>query len=146
MKIYRLVIVIALMGLATTSFGQTESYSQKVKTMLRLNGTMETFRSSLTMILNSYKSAYSNVSEEAWQELEQEFRSASLDDLVEMLVPVYHKYLSEDDLDAIIAFYRTPAGKKLADSTPDIMRDSMKVGQEWGKAVGEKVAGKLQGN
>jgi len=69
---------------------------------------------------------------------------ASIDELVEMLAPVYKKHLSEDDLDKIIQFYNTPVGKKLAEATPAITQESMQVGQQWGMKVGQIVADKLE--
>ncbi|MFM8242752.1 MAG: DUF2059 domain-containing protein [Crocinitomicaceae bacterium] len=47
-------------------------------------------------------------------------------------------------LDRIIAFYATPAGKKLSASQPAITAESMSVGQEWGARLGERVLKKLK--
>lgn len=49
------------------------------------------------------------------------------DEMVEQVVPVYERYLSVDELKAIIQFYKTPAGKKLLKAQPKIMEDSMVV-------------------
>ncbi|MFN8886767.1 MAG: DUF2059 domain-containing protein, partial [Cyclobacteriaceae bacterium] len=58
--------------------------------------------------------------------------------------PVYKKYLTEGDLNEIIAFYNSPAGKKMAESTPGIMSESMKAGQVWGPAVATRIVDKLK--
>jgi hypothetical protein len=76
--------------------------------------------------------------------LEKEFLKTSLDDLVDMLVPVYSKHLTLDDLQKIIDFYQTPAGKKYAEKTPLIMQESMQIGQQWGMKIGQKFQEKLQ--
>jgi hypothetical protein len=67
-----------------------------------------------------------------------------MDDLVTLLAPVYEKHLTEADLNEVIKFYNTPAGKKLAQKNPAIMQDSMVAGQTWGMKVAEKVQAKLK--
>jgi hypothetical protein len=61
-----------------------------------------------------------------------------------MLAPVYYKHLTLEDLNQIIVFYKTPAGKKMATATPAITQESMQIGQQWGMKIGEKVEDKLR--
>ena len=51
----------------------------------------------------------------------------NIDEIIERLVPVYDKYYAEDDLREIIQFYESPAGQKVMEATPQIMRESMEV-------------------
>lgn len=67
-----------------------------------------------------------------WDTFKQELDA---NELMSMIVPVYQKHLSEEDIQAILAFYRTPAGKKLISVQPAIMQESMMVGQQWGQEV-----------
>lgn len=53
------------------------------------------------------------------------------DSLIDLLVPVYEKHLTKDDVEQLIAFYRSPVGRKLASVTPAISLESAKVGQQW---------------
>lgn len=53
----------------------------------------------------------------------------------EMLYPIYHKYLSLEEINQIIEFYQTPVGKKLLKVLPDIFRESMLAGQKWGESL-----------
>ena len=74
----------------------------------------------------------------------KEFLNTSLDDLVEMLVPVYSKYMTQGDLEKLIEFYQTPVGKKYAKSTPMITQESMQVGQQWGMKIGQEFEKKMK--
>ena len=47
------------------------------------------------------------------------------DEMIELITPVYEKYLTAEDLESIIKFYKSPAGKKLLEAQPKIMKDSM---------------------
>ena len=53
-------------------------------------------------------------------------------DLMDKIVPVYQKNLSEDDIQAILSFDNTPDGKKLLASQPVIMQESVQIDQQWG--------------
>ena len=80
---------------------------------------------------------------DAWDSLEKEFLAMSLNDLTKMLVPVYSKHLTKNDLEKLIAFYQTEVGTKFANSTPAIMQESMQVGQQWGMELGKRFNEKM---
>jgi hypothetical protein len=65
-------------------------------------------------------------------------------ELMNMLIRVYDKYLTEEDLDALIAFYSTDTGQKIIKSLPEITKESMNVGAEWGREVGAKLMEQLK--
>ena len=67
-----------------------------------------------------------------------------MDELADMLAPVYEKHMTENDLKKIIEFYQTPVGKKYAEKTPLITQESMQVGQQWGMRIGQKVMERLK--
>jgi uncharacterized protein len=53
------------------------------------------------------------------------FKELVLDDLIQDVVPVYQKHLTRSDVEAVIAFYSTPAGKKILREQPAMIRESM---------------------
>ena len=57
---------------------------------------------------------------------------ASMDELYDQLVMVYMDAYTEEEIDAIMAFYNTPVGKKMVAKTPEITQRSMQIGQQWG--------------
>jgi uncharacterized protein len=67
-----------------------------------------------------------------WDTFKQEMDAK---ELMAAIVPVYQKQLSEEDIQAILSFYSTPAGKKLISAQPAIMQESMIIGQQWGQKV-----------
>ncbi len=46
-----------------------------------------------------------------------------------LVIPIYQKYLNEEDVQKINAFYETPTGQKLLKVQPKIARESMQAGQ-----------------
>jgi len=142
----KLLTVFALLLLiSASSFGQIEKgYSKTLKKMFEVSGTEQTYQVAITHIFTMFKDVYPAVEQEVWDGLEKEFSSRSINELTEMLVPVYAKYMTRDDLKDLIKFFETPVGKKFAKNTPFIMEESMLIGQEWGKKIGEDFAKKME--
>jgi hypothetical protein len=127
------------------SFGQSDDeFKAKLKNMFEVSGSEEAYKTVIKQMITMYKQQFSSVPEEAWNELQKEFLKTSIDDLVDMLVPVYSRHLTLDDLQKIIEFYQTPVGKKYAEKTPLIMQESIQVGQQWGMKIGQEFQNKLQ--
>jgi uncharacterized protein len=57
---------------------------------------------------------------------------------VEMAVPVYDKYLSDQDVKDLTAFYGTPLGKKTLTVLPKMMAELQEQGTKMGEAVGRQ--------
>ncbi|GAB3661739.1 hypothetical protein GCM10028791_36490 [Echinicola sediminis] len=130
---------------ALSSFGQADDgFKRTLKKMLEVSGSEEVFKTSVTQMFAMFKQQNPNVQIEKWDELEKAYLKTSMDELVEMLVPVYRKYLSEEELQELINFYNTPAGKKFAQSSPLIMKESMQIGQQWGMKIAQEVMQKLE--
>ncbi|MBL56691.1 MAG: hypothetical protein CMP61_05845 [Flavobacteriales bacterium] len=142
----KIILIIALTITSySVSFGQVdENYVKTLKTMFKVTGSEETYSTVIKQMFTMFKEQYSNVEEKTWVELEKEFQKTSINDLVRMLAPVYVKYLNQEELQELIDFYSSPVGKKIAQSTPLITQESMQIGQEWGKKIGEEFVQKMK--
>lgn len=47
------------------------------------------------------------------------------EELLQAMAPIYEKYFTKSDIDAIVAFYSSPAGKKMVNQTPEITQEAM---------------------
>jgi hypothetical protein len=61
----------------------------------------------------------------------------------DIFAPIYAKHFTEDDLDAMIAFYETETGKKLAKKRPKIQNEAMNAGAAWGAKTGARIMAEL---
>jgi uncharacterized protein len=43
-----------------------------------------------------------------------------------------------------LAFYESPAGKKISDVTPNITTEAIQVGQNWGASIVSKIQAKMK--
>jgi hypothetical protein len=53
----------------------------------------------------------------------------------ELVYPIYHKFFTLEELKGLLAFYRTPLGRKLLSAMPQLVKESMAAGQKWGQLV-----------
>ena len=137
--------IILLVNVSLTAFGQTDNeYSDTLKRMFEVSGSEESYRAVIKQMFTMYKQQYSNVDAVVWNDLEKEFLKTSLNELTQMLIPVYSKYMTQEDLKELIKFYETPVGNKFAKNTPLIMQESMQIGQQWGMKIGEDFANKMK--
>ena len=60
-------------------------------------------------------------------------------ELIEQIAHLYAEKLAMEDLTALVAFYKSPAGMKFVSAQPDIMRQSMMLGQRWGAQLGREI-------
>lgn len=54
-----------------------------------------------------------------------------------LIFPIYDKYFSDEEIVALIAFYESPLGKKTTSVLPQIMNESLAVGEILGREVQE---------
>ena len=93
--------------------------------------TMETVLAQMKVQLEGdIQKRYPNLSPESVQKLEASINDAinlyPVDEMLEDLMPVYQKYLTKADVDAIIGFYSSPAGQRFLDRMPAMTQEAMK--------------------
>lgn len=69
---------------------------------------------------------------------------SQLESFADLAAKVYAREFSESDLDAMLAFDRTPAGQHVIEKQPEIGRAMMQVGQEWGQGIARDVIAEYQ--
>ncbi len=107
-----------------------------VKELMNISGAEQMGTMMMNQMIPALKQAIPEASEEFWQDV---MVSMDMKDLMNNIIPVYQKNLSEVDIQAILAFYKTPSGQKLLASQPAIMQESMQIGQQWGQRVFQEV-------
>ena len=58
--------------------------------------------------------------------------------LVDLAVPIYDKYLSDDDIKGLTQFYQTPLGQKTLTVLPKLLGECQEAGRKWGSDVGRQ--------
>ena len=136
--------ILLCVGFIASISAQDQEYRNEVKKMMELSGGAVSFEQTINQMLENMQGQLMNVPAEFWIEMKTEMTKDGIDKLIEMITPIYYKYFTLEDLKQINAFYETPIGKKWGNAQPDVVKDQMTVGMEWGKEIGEKVVNKLR--
>ena len=137
--------VLAAMGVLVILGGAVhaeESQKQKdIRKLLKITGSGELGQQVMGQMMANFKKTMPQVPEKFWSDFMKEVHT---DELVDLIVPVYDRNLTHDDVKELIRFYETPTGKKFVSVLPKITQESMAVGEKWGRDLGMRVMVKLQ--
>jgi uncharacterized protein len=75
--------------------------------------------------------------------LQKELASKS-GEIVTDVARIYAQHFSDQELKEILAFYKTPTGKKMLAEEPQVINESMKYAQNWANDLYEKVLGRFR--
>ena len=114
---------------------------KEVEKMLELTGMEKLMSQVKRQMLTAIQKQQPNLGKEFWDKLDKKM---DMQELVEKIIPVYDKYYTLEDLKAVNAFYESAAGKKVLATLPQVMQESMKIGQEWGESIGKQAAAEAE--
>jgi len=127
--------------LSFSGYSQDSEKIKDIKKMLELTGSGKMGIQVMQNLLTSFKKSFPDVDEKFWDDFMREIKPEDLDALI---IPIYDKYYTEEEIKQLIKFYNSPIGKKSIDKMPAIMQESMEVGQNWGREVADKVIAQLK--
>lgn len=142
--LFSIVLCLAFLVLATSVSAQEDSYRKALAEMLDASGTLAVDKASISQLLPLMQHTYSNVPDTFWVEYEKEFSQKVDEKFIDVYVPIYKKYLTENDLKKITSFYKSPVGRKLAESTPTIVAEAVAAGRQFGRELMQMITQKLK--
>ena len=112
-----------------------------IRQLLVVTGTSKLMAQEMDQMVASLRNGLPDAPPEFWTK----FRArVNTDDLIALIVPVYDKYYTLDDINGLLAFYQTPLGQKVITTLPQVTRESMTIGQAWGEAQAKAVVHELE--
>jgi len=86
-------------------------------------------RQTRTTSTEALKARYPRITPEQLERVnkisEESMRDFPVDAMLDDMIPIYQKHLTGTDVDAMIAFYSSPTGKKLMQQLPQITQEAM---------------------
>ena len=136
-------------GLATTSARAKDlqvsgAKEQSIRKLIRVTNGLQLGIQALDQLFAQLRPSVPQVSDEAWSNLVAEVRGAAMSDFEALLVPVYDRHFTQEEVDGLVAFYESPLGKKTVEKMPAVMGEAMAVGGAWGQAVMERIVERAQ--
>jgi hypothetical protein len=140
MLVRRSLLAVGAFGISLLCFGQDAPDAAKkkeatIRELLQVTGAAKLG----TQMIDQMGAALGKQMGPDFTEYWKEFSSkVNVDDLENLIVPIYAKHFETSDLEEMIRFNKTPVGQKVIRETPALVQESMAAGMEWGQALGKK--------
>lgn len=134
-------LVLALPLSAAAPGQATPSKQALIQRLLKLTKAGELGLQAMRQGITAQKQASPQIPEAFWTEFMKRF---SVEQIEAMVLPVYERHFSAEELQALLRFFETPAGRAFLEKQPVIQQESMEAGQALGEKIGREVAEKLQ--
>ena len=142
-------ILAALPGMSSAQTPDTTRIAA-AKQMMEVAGTAAQFDQVMPLMSQQMSQAFKNLAPGSATEIDDVFRQLvpkfieRKGELLDQIATLYATEMTLDELNAIVAFYKSPVGAKFASVQPKILRDSMALGQRWGQKIGEELADEVR--
>jgi uncharacterized protein len=127
---------------ASLAYGQVSREKEReIRKLLDATGTTKTMPVMMDQMIAQFRKAFPTVPAQFWDDFRKE---VDIDELVTLMLPIYDKHMSLEDLKAANTFFATPAGKRFAEKMPVMSAEGFEVGRKWGEAKGRLVVERLK--
>ena len=131
-RLFSIALCLTFILSATSVSAQDAAYREALSKMLEASGAMTTVKSMVPQMIGMMKHTYSNVPDEFWKSFEEQLSEKANTQFLDI-------YLKK-----ITAFYESPVGKKLAESTPVMTAEAMEAGQQIGMGIAKEIMANLK--
>ena len=138
--------ILAVLAGASSAQAPDKARVAAAKQMMELAGSAAQFDQVMPLMSQQMSQAFKNLAPGSATEIDDVFRQlvprfvARKGELLDQIAGLYATEMTLDELNAIVAFYKSPAGLKFASVQPKILRESMALGQQWGQKIGAEFA------
>ena len=131
------IFITLLLSLSFNSLSSQDNYKSLLIDYMTAQGQFETFNATIDQ-MGSMMGVTIKESDKG------EFTKDVMGSLIDLLVPIYKKHFSEQDLKDAIQMYKTPIGKKISEKTPIIAQETMQASMQWGMELSQKMQKYIQ--
>lgn len=141
-------------AVAAAAQGPTPEERAEVRELLAITHALEVgemfSRSIVKDMTQALKNARPDLPQRAFDLLAEEVNATVSDEMraeggfEDLLFGLYRKHFTRDEIRALIAFYKTPVGSKLAAKQPVLAQEAMEIGAIWGEALGPKIVDRVK--
>jgi hypothetical protein len=131
------VIAVLVSGLSARA---EDEQDKDIRRLLELTGGGQLGVQVVSQMVETFKQSI-KAPDGFWEDFMKEVNP---NDIVNLAVPIYRRYLEPGDVKDLIRLYETPAARKFVKVQPQILRESQEAGSRWGQQLVEKVMRKLE--
>lgn len=119
----------------------SSSVVEDIDRLIRVTGYEQMLPAMLDQMVAPLKSINPQVPEEVWDELIAQFDAS---EMIDLMVPVYQKHFTHDEIRQLLEFYSTPLGRKIIAVLPAVTQECIAIGQDYGLRAAQRVIQRLQ--
>ncbi len=138
------ILIIFFNVLFLSGYAQQADFNSKIRKMIKLQGIEQSWSTIINKMVDMKKVEHPEIDKEFWVKFEKDIVEKSYDRLYEFVIPIYKKYFTEEEVDTILAFYETDAGKSLINKTPLILQESKEADRKLGEEMAVKIIEKVE--
>ncbi len=127
----------ALAGAATDIAPDKEADIEK---LLDITDSLDMGQQVVDQLFAMQQSVQRAVPQEVWDEIRAELDMTRIRPVI---VAIWARHFSHDDIRGLIEFYESPLGRKLVETQPAVMQESMAAGELWARQVLERIRTRL---
>lgn len=150
---------IVLYGLLLAALAVTPAYGKEIsrdkrveiEKLLEVTGALKIGQQFSASMVNQLaqvlRSSNPNLPKRAIEVLPEEVNAvmdSNMAGFKELLIQVYDRHYTLEDLKGLNQFYSTPLGRKVISTLPAVMQDSMAAGQKFGESLGPEIGRRLE--
>jgi hypothetical protein len=111
--------------------------------VIEASGTVDAMLAGVRAAIPAQRTAMPQVPEEFWTRFDARLAD-DVPQLADSMAVLYAKTFSLQELEAFVAFHRSPAGQHLRAQQPTLVTTGSAIGQRWGARVGSEIAATLK--
>jgi hypothetical protein len=140
-----LAIYLVAAGIAPAQTAQPTSSidpekEQNIRLLFQATNPKDLLPQVLDQLFAAFKQAMPNVPQEFWDSFKEK---VDVNELVNLMIPIYDKYFTADDIKAMLVFYDSPTGRKVTATIVPLTQEKMSVMKAWGRGKGTEVKEEL---
>jgi len=116
----------------TSKIDTVAAKKQDIHKLLDMVGSVKIALDNMDQMMGTFKTTMPQVPLEFWDNFRSKVKG---EDLVKLIVPIYDKHFSYQEIQGLIQFYGTPVGQKFIKTLPAISQESSEAGRKWGERI-----------
>ncbi|MDX6748136.1 DUF2059 domain-containing protein [Polaribacter sp. PL03] len=116
----------------------------KIEKLLELDGTISNIKKIITQTIEYQKQSNSGISDNYWKALEKIVSKKSLEELKQIVIPIYSKNYTENEINNLITFYNSETGKLIIEKQPIIITELNLPLIQWSQNLGSYVIEEIE--
>ena len=145
-------VVVLIAGLQTQSVAAMDAEKHaNIEALLKDTGMLANMSRVIDLltpqIMGSLKKQNLKIPDAVWEEFTRicaEEMKRSLPELEEPVIAIYDANFSNEEVKQLVAFYESPVGRKIVIQLPQLMQQSVSMGQSWGEQAGARAVERIR--